>query len=67
LSNSNSQDPSHYQRKPSGKVKNHTGENRRQANIEQSKAEGRKKLLEEAAGISVQKEDSSAVSKGNRI
>lgn len=48
LSNSNTQGPSKYYqpRKLSTKQNNQSGENRRQVNIEQSKAEGRKKLLQ---------------------
>lgn len=53
------------QRRNFEKGKTRDSESRRQQSIEQSKAEGRKKLLQEAAGITVPKNDGAGTSKGN--
>lgn len=64
-SSNGTKDASHFQKKPTNKGKNYNGDNRnRQVNIEQSKAEGRKKLLAEAAGFSAQQKDVSGPSRG---
>lgn len=56
------QDPLHQQRRNFDRTKK---QSKKVLNIEQSKAEGRKKLLQEAAGISVTKSTDSSSSRGN--
>lgn len=56
------QDPVNQQRRNFDRAKKLS---KKVLNIEQSKAEGRKKLLQEAAGISVTKSNDSSSSRGN--